>query len=297
MEKKSREEIDLLELFETIWLGKKYLFSFVFIGFVAGVAYLHLTPKLYQSSIVTVMSPELGGQDRSGSALSGLASIAGVRLGGGGGSQALVLARLKSTSFLSRFIDDQDLSKIIIAGVDYDKSQGKWVYDDQLIDEGLNWIVESPSIDTKAATRFLKNWMTVMSDNDGFVTISIESIAPDLSFDIASNIVKALNASMQQEAIEDAQNRISYLKAELANTELDGMRNIFYQLIEQETQKMMLAKASNEYALKVIDPPLRPDLPFKPKGLIVLVSSLGISTIIGLLVASLIGFRILKTRP
>ena len=62
---------------------------------------------------------------------------------------------------------------------------------------------------------------------------------------------------MEKEVVE-AEKSIAYLQEKIRETALTEMRQVFYQLIEQQTRTIMLARSKPEYALATIDPPLKP---------------------------------------
>ena len=64
--------------------------------------------------------------------------------------------------------------------------------------------------------------------------------------------------------IQDAQNSIVFLNEQIKTTPYAELRTMFYELIQQKTQSMMLAKVNPEYALTTIDPPLVPEIKSKP---------------------------------
>jgi len=49
------------------------------------------------------------------------------------------------------------------------------------------------------------------------------------------------------------------------------MKNVFYQLIEEQTKTMMLTEVSDEYVLKTIDPAQVPDKKDQPKRALIVV--------------------------
>src|SRR5690554_8128925 len=95
------DEIDLRELFATLWRGKWIIIAFTIVFAAAGVFYALSQPNIYQASALLAPAQGEGGGRISGQ-LSGLASLAGVNLGGGGASKT-VLAKetLRSRAFLA----------------------------------------------------------------------------------------------------------------------------------------------------------------------------------------------------
>ena len=65
--------------------------------------------------------------------------------------------------------------------------------------------------------------------------------------------------------IEEAESSINYLNEQIKLTPYAELRTMFFNLIQQNTQNMMLAKVSKQYALTIIDPPLIPEMKSNPK--------------------------------
>ena len=77
------DEIDLRELFATLWRGKWIIILVTTVFAVVGVFYALSQPNIYQSSVLLAPAQDEGGAGVSGQ-LGGLASLAGISLGGGG---------------------------------------------------------------------------------------------------------------------------------------------------------------------------------------------------------------------
>lgn len=80
-------------------------------------------------------------------------------------------------------------------------------------------------------------------------------------------LVHEINQHMRQQDVEDAEARIAYLEEKLSETNIAGMQQVFFQLIESETRTVMLANAQNEYIFKTVDPAVVPQEKSEPKEL------------------------------
>ncbi|MDA9101474.1 Wzz/FepE/Etk N-terminal domain-containing protein [bacterium] len=75
------DEIDLIELFKKIYKEKKLIFKVTLLSFVLGIVYALFQPNKFTST--TTFVPQLSSEVKTGgSSLSGLASLAGINLGG-----------------------------------------------------------------------------------------------------------------------------------------------------------------------------------------------------------------------
>ena len=81
----SEDEIDIVELLKKVYKEKKLIFKYSIIAAIFGVVFALLQPNQYTSS--TTFIPQLSSDVKTGSSsLSGLASLAGINLGGMEGS-------------------------------------------------------------------------------------------------------------------------------------------------------------------------------------------------------------------
>ena len=78
------DEIDIVELLKKVYKEKKLIFKYSIISAIAGIIFALFQPNEYTSS--TTFIPQLSSDVKTGSSLSGLASLAGINLGGIEGS-------------------------------------------------------------------------------------------------------------------------------------------------------------------------------------------------------------------
>jgi hypothetical protein len=99
---------------------------------------------IYQAS--SLLAPT---QDQAGSGIGGqvggLASFAGVNLGGGEANKTTIAkAVLQSRAFLTEFIHQHSLSVDLMAAEGWDKVQGKWIYDKEIYSPATGeWAMDS----------------------------------------------------------------------------------------------------------------------------------------------------------
>ena len=103
----TEQEIDLVELAQNIWKERKFIFKACAVGAVVGLVVAFSIPREYVTKVR--LSPEMNGAVKAGGDLGGLAAMAGISMGGGGGADALSVELypdiVKSTPFLLDLID------------------------------------------------------------------------------------------------------------------------------------------------------------------------------------------------
>ena len=117
--------------------------------------------------------------------------------------------------------------------------------------------------------------------------MSVESKSPILAQQWANWLVSDLNHWMREEDIEEYQNNIAYLEDRLEKTLLTDMQKVFYQLIEEQIKKLMLAEVKDEYVLKVVDPAVLPEEKYSPRRAVICILGAFIGGIFSLIVAAI----------
>ncbi|MDE6482628.1 MAG: hypothetical protein K2L01_02555 [Rikenellaceae bacterium] len=98
------QEIDLLELGRKLWAKRRFITRYTIYGFVAGVIISLSIPKEYTTSIL--MTPETSDAKNNMGGMAGLASLAGINIGGSGDmgiTEDIYPQIIESTPFLMEF--------------------------------------------------------------------------------------------------------------------------------------------------------------------------------------------------
>lgn len=117
--------------------------------------------------------------------------------------------------------------------------------------------------------------LAVIEDrNSGFVTVAFEHRSPIIAKQWVDWLVEDLNATLMRHDVAQAEQSIKYLNDEIAKTSLAELQKVFFNLIEEQTKIVMLARVSPEYVFRTVDPAVVPEKRSKPNRL--LVAALGI---------------------
>lgn len=256
-------ELTFEDFFKILWRGKLVMLSLAAgLGMVAALASLIPTRKYDASVIVSVVSQDtnssrIGGLGSLLSQYGDLASLAGISLSGGG-QKAETLAVLQSEALTERYIRDNNLLPVLFANL-WNPVTHSWRTSDPDRVPTL-W----------KANRFFKNNVRSVTEDTktGLVTLTIKWKDPHVAAKWANDLIRLTNTYLRNKAIEEAQRNIDYLNSQVAKTTMVELQRAIYSLMESEIRKAMIARGSNEYALKVLDPAIAPEKPSSPKRLV-----------------------------
>ena len=82
----------------------------------------------------------------------------------------------------------------------------------------------------------------------------------------------------------EAEKSIEYLREQVTNTSLADLQAVFFDLIQSQTETVMLAEVRQEYVFKTIDPAVAPEEKSKPNRLLICIFGSLLGVIIGVVV-------------
>ena len=268
------DEIDLRELFMVLWAGKIKIVAITAVFAVASVIYALSVPNQYKATaLLAPAQSDGGGLSGALGQLGGLASLAGVSIGGGEGSEAQIAQEImKSWNFIEAFIADNDLAVELFAAEGWRKGSNELKINDDVYDsQNKQWLLENESgvVGPPSSWNLFKTFserLAVSEDKkSGLVSVSIEYYSPQIAKQWLDMYVSAVNAHMQQRKVDKVTNNINYLQAQIEKTSIAEMREVFYTIIEEQTKNKMVAEASPEYAFVAVSPSMVPEEKSQPK--------------------------------
>ena len=290
------DEIDLAELWRAIWAGKFTIIIISLIFAVASVLFALSKPNIYKASAILAPASSEGGAGGLGALagqFGGLASMAGINLGGGGGADktALALEIIKSRSFIEKFITKHDLLVPLMASKKWDMSSDTLVLNEDMYDViNKKWLRETiapktPEPSSWEAYQAFSTLVTASQDKaSSMINIEIEFYSPALAKQWLTWLIQDINEYMREQDQIEAKASIDYLSKQLASIKVSTMETVFYQLIEEQTKNMMLTMVKKEYVLKTIDPAQVPDTKDKPKRALIVVLGTMLGGILSVLI-------------
>lgn len=271
-------ELSLGDILESIWRKRLLVLGITLAGTLVGGVSALIVPKKYTAS--TVVSPvssssagQTGALGSVASQLGGLAALAGLSASGDS-KKVETIAVLQSETLTESFIRDRDLLPLL--------------FDDKWDTAARSWKkMDARDIPTiwKGAQYFKRKVRSVNVDSKtGLVTVTISWVDPTIAAKWANELVRMTNDYLRKQAIEASERNIAYLNQQSSKTDALGVKQVIYSLLQNEIDKEMLARGNEEYALRIVDGAVAPDLASSPIfSLWVL-----IGTVVGLFVSLLV---------
>lgn len=268
------DEVDIFDLWNIIWADKWLIAAIVAAFVTASVVYALSATEWYQADVLLAPTVEDTTQDLMGS-LGGLANLAGLNVSGAGNKTVEALAVLKSREFTREFIEHERLLTELFAD-DWDAQARAWKSDDP---------AEQP--DMRDAVKFFdESIRNVEEDSEtGLVALSITWTDPAVAARWANLLVQTLNARMRQRAQVEAQRNVDYLQEQLVGTSLVMLQQSISRLLENELQKLMLARGTEQFSFRIIDRAETPKYRSSPKRTLVVVFATVLGGFLSILIA------------
>lgn len=273
------DEIDLIALWEVLWKDKLVISLITFIFSVLGLLYALAKPNIYQAGAELYPVSSDSGSSPIAGKFQGLANLAGVSLAGGGADKSVVaLEIIQSRKFAKNFLTKYEFYPQLMAIKRWDSEKGRIIYNEDVYSSrGKQWygkdgrVLNGPS-EWLTFERYKKTIEVATNPESGVVVILARHQSPEFAKILVDSLVVELNSVMRQRDIDEASRSIEFLTEQLNEVSLSETRNMFYSLIEEQTKKIMLAKARPEYVFTIIDPPVVPEEKLAPNRTIICVT-------------------------
>ena len=260
-------EIDIRDLFAVLWAGKIKILVITTVFALMSVIHALSLPNQYKATaLLAPAQSESGGLSGALGQLGGLASLAGVSLGGGGsGETQMAKAIMVSWNFIEGFIASNNLAVELVAVEGWDQESNDLQINGEVYDvESQRWLVKKPT-----SWSLFKSFSSKLSvsegGNSGFLSISIEHYSPHVAKRWLDLYVAAINKHMQERQVTKVANNINYLQKQIEATSIAEMQEVFYTIIEEQIKNKMLAEASPDYAFVAVSTSMVPEEKSQPK--------------------------------
>jgi uncharacterized protein involved in exopolysaccharide biosynthesis len=247
------ESVSFSPLVELVGARWRLLVLSTVLGLTAGIAVSFLMPRQYEAHVLVAPVSE----DQSASSLSLLASrlaplagVAGISLGTGDISKQALIATLTSRRFVDAFVSEYQVDKEVFAR-QWDSQRKSWR-------PNRRGKIPSAQDTYEFVTR------QVLSVNDdkrtGLVTVVVRWRDRNKTALWANALVVMLNQTARALVMQETKESIQYLTEELTKTDIVDLRQSMFSVMQTQLNRRMLATVRPEYAFRVIDPAIVPDV-------------------------------------
>ncbi len=240
----------LFDLWRVCRSQRVAFFAAFLLVFVIFTAYAVLKTPEYRAEVVVLPSEGIASPSLPSAlgGLSGLGVLAGLVPSDSGSVEAM--ATLKSGAFLQRFIESMQVMPILFEE-SWDSAANTWRSD---LDER-----DIPTM-PQAVQEFRECCLVISEDTvSQITTVGVEWRDPVIAATWANQLIVDLNSDLQKRDIAEAESMISFLEAELEKTNVVGLQQAIFGLIEQQVQRKTFARVRTEFAYRIVDPAIVPE--------------------------------------
>jgi len=274
------DEIDLRELFLTLWRGKYVIFLISVLAIAFSSIYLRTSERKY--SVQAVFKPVVevsSGPNLSG--LSGLASFAGISMPTSNSSDFTTYQKLIfSEEVAEKVFTNRELMLKIFQG-EWSTDTGSFVAPvsgrlgdmKQLVKSGLTGFEKGEYIppNPKRLSMLMAAILNISVDSStGFLSITAETSSPDMITELISNATQETDDLLKERFFVSAEDTLEFYYQKLLTSRSPEHREALAKLISAEDQKLMLASKSSNFVAEPLTMPSVSLYPTSPKSSLVL---------------------------
>jgi len=287
-------DLSLVDMIRVLSRFKILVISVILVVFGGSIFYAYTATPIYRAE--TTLAPMRGSGGVGGlisqfggalGSLAGMVGMSGSTSAGGKLMRGEAYASLVSTSQIQSFIAEENLLPVLFSDI-WDAEKEEW-----LVDEELDIPTLSDGYDL-----FMNEILVAAEDPaTNLVILSVEWTDPVQAAEWANKLVGNLNSRLRSKAIESADKTIDFLNQELERTKVVELRQAIFYMMEQQVSSKTTARVQDEFAFKIINPAVAPDLDkyVRPERGFIVITGLFLGLFAGL-IAAFLAFAISKLR-
>ena len=211
-------------------------------------------PKTYEAT--TLVAPVTLPSDSRGSGLGRVLSEVGLTIGDSS-QKAEVVAALQSEALTEAYIRDNDLLPVLFRSR-WDAQKHDW----------KRGTAGSPPTLWEANRYFdtqVRHVVTYSYPRAGLVSLTISWPDPRQAAAWANGLVRMTNDYLRRKAIAESQQNIAYLNDQAAQTSAVATRQAIYSILQGQISGAMVARGTEAYAFRIVDPAAVPERAASPR--------------------------------
>ena len=260
------DEIELKLLFKGIWLSRYFIILLSCIGATFSVFYAISIPNTYKSDATVLVEINDSAAAARMSQYSGLASMAGINLGGSSTNRKdEILYTMISRKFINEFVRHRNILIPLFAFEALGPNKKTYTINSEIFDKTKNsWV--SGAFKTKDGSPSQQEIFNTFTDHlkieedfsTGFITISIIHESPVLSDQWLKWFIEDVNMHVKSYDMNQSEKALNYLEEKLIDSNIPDINKVLISMTQEEIRKMMLINIREEYILRTIDPSILP---------------------------------------
>ena len=285
------DEIDLRELFATIWANKFTIMAIALLITSMAILYALYKPNTYTSQSILIPKDQ-GGKPSMGGGAAALAAMAGINIGGSG--------ELDIASLFKNLLGDYAFNKPLIQKYNLDKmiseeniernlvfaANQKAVYD---FLKGSSKEKEKKSYDETLFNTFerLKNILAVSTDKEsGAITLSAKFEDRFVTKKLIDIYLKEMSDYIKRLDLKEIDDQVRYYERELQRAKNLDLKANINELLSALVKKKVLSQAGEFYMVKQLTKPQVPYIKDKagPKRALIVIVAFITSIILGIFI-------------
>jgi LPS O-antigen subunit length determinant protein (WzzB/FepE family) len=285
------DEIDLRELFISLWRGKWFIIFCVLVAIALASVYLRNSDRLYT---VTYIFQPVSNDDKAPkfAGFGGIASLAGITLPTSSSSDfSKYKFLIKSEEVAASLLKDESLVKQMFKSEwnensnSFEKPQlnmlGNFKKSLKTLLSGTEELEYLPPNAARLSVWF-QTTINISTDREtGFLTLSSESSSPNLIESIMINTSKITDNLLKERYIANAEEMMLFYQTQLSKARAREHREALAKLIAQEDQKLMLASKGDYFVAEPLTAPSVSLYPTSPKSTLILALAIVLGAFIG----------------
>jgi len=287
-----QKEVDILRIIGFLW-SKKFIIvaSTLFFGIIFAIYALSL-PNIYKAqTLLQVVEDREFESAPNFRDLSALSSFTGISLPKSRTSKAVLgIEVMKSKEFIAKFATDDVLINLF-ASKKWNSRTNEIVYDSNIFDYKENIWTRKASFPRSAKPSpqeahklMLTKVLEINQDEDtGLIRVSAKHVSPYVAKNWVDKVVEGVNMKVRNDAINLANNSISYLQAEIQNTNVEEIKIALSRLIQNELSTISVANSNPEYLFNTIDMAVVPEEKFGPNRFFIVFFGMIIGFVVGII--------------
>ena len=284
------ERIDINELFDILWNGKRQIITIASVFFLVAVIYSLSQPNIYKSS-ASLSVVEAPGQSRGSSLVSGFGGM-GLGVAEFGVKGPRYVNTVRSRGFFKHLIEvDEDFYPKLLAVESYDEKSKKTIFNSDVYDEvNKKWLVEKPHY-LLGYNIYMAHIALSYHQERHIIDISAEHASPVVAKELLDSIITEADRLLRKFDLERSNESLEYLTDAIANQQQLALRNAMNDMIMEQLENQMMTKIGPNYIIDIVDPPYVPLKRLRPNRTFICLSAGLAGLVIGMLFVLMRNFR------